>query len=424
MKHSCLYFLTLTISLVIAGSCGWLLGFSDGTDSFQFTDAANPCFLEAQSLLQGKFALSSRVHDSALYNGRIVNVFQPGQTLFFFAHLLVKGQDALAYFQLELFFIFLCSFYFFFHAVVRLSGGKVLFSGFLAISIFCGAPYMASFPVALEGSMYRVNHCFSLLFLSVALFLLSQKLTTARYFWIGGCVGLAVLFRIQNIGVLVLPLCMLLQDANAQSWTIRKKVMDPVSRRELLKKCAFLLVCPVLASMIIVGFQIGRFGSPFKTGYAYIYEGRNDYLAQRAKTYGLMSLHFLPENVFRTFWAAPQLEFEGWRIAKVIGDPRGNSLIFSQPILLLFCLLWRRFRDVRVQAFILVTGLLAIPVLLYHNPGLFAPGYMRLSLDYLLLWAATLAVGVKDVRGSNIILIGVTGTLTVWAVGYVILLIQ
>ena len=200
--------------------------------------------------------------------------------------------------------------------------------------------------------------------------------------------------------------------------------MDPMERRELMKRCAVLLVCPLLASMILGGFQMGRFGSPFETGYAYIYEGRSGYLAQRARTYGLMSLHFLPENVFRTFWAAPYLEFAGWRIVRVIGDPRGNSLIFSEPILLLCCVLWRRLREVRVQAFVLVAGMLAVPVFLYHNPGVLGPGYMRRSLDYLLLWAATLAVGMRDVRGSNIILLGVAGALTVWAIGYVRLLIQ
>jgi hypothetical protein len=58
---------------------------------------------------------------------------------------------------------------------------------------------------------------------------------------------------------------------------------------------------------------------------------------------------------------------------------------------------------VRAKSYLFECVLLAIPVWLYHNPGLTAPGYMRYSLDYLPLWLATIAVFARDVPKSRFV---------------------
>ncbi|MCX7683027.1 MAG: hypothetical protein N2508_13860 [Anaerolineae bacterium] len=131
-------------------------------------DTKNPALLEAQSLLRGEIALPQRVHDSALWDGQVYNVFQPGQTLVFWGHLLLPGEP--------------------------------------------------------------------------------------------------------------------------------------------------------------------RFGNPLESGYALIYAGRDDELAERARAYGLFSIRFFPENLCRTFLAFPSLRFDNQWKPSVNGDPRGNSLLFSQPV--------------------------------------------------------------------------------------------
>jgi hypothetical protein len=67
--------------------------------------------------------------------------------------------------------------------------------------------------------------------------------------------------------------------------------------------------------------------------------------------------------------------------------------------------------------------LLAIPVWLYHNPGMTAPGYMRLSLDYLPMWLATIAVMARHAPKSRFIMYAAI-TSTAWSIFYGIALLK
>ena len=383
----------------------------------------NPSLLEARSLLEGKIALSERAHDTALIEDRIVNIFQPGQTLFFLIHLGAIGDSALKVFQIEMFLVFFASVALFGLAMFKLSGERAVLSVALPASLMFGAPYIASLPLTLVGSVYRVNHCLSIGFIVGLLALLGHQTWHRKLLLIGVCIGGAVLFRAQNLLLLFLPLSMLLQNADGRSWRVSESLSTPAARKALALQAAKLLVFPLLAMIIITGFQIARFHNPFESGYASIYAGRDDYLAQRANTYGLFSWHFLPENLYRTLGAIPKFELDGGRIVEIIGDPRGNSLLFTQPILLLIPLLWRGLKNARAQSFAASALLLAIPVWLYHNPGFFAPGYMRLSLDYLPLWIALMAVCARYTPKSKY-LIWPALLLTVWAIGYGILFLR
>jgi hypothetical protein len=232
-----------------------------------------------------------------------------------------------------------------------------------------------------------------------------------------------MLFRTQNALLLFLPLSLLVQDPEGRSWQLSEAVATPAARRALAGRVTKLFLFPLLAAIILAGFQMARFQNPFETGYAYIYVGRTDYLAQRASDYGLFSLHFLPENLYRTFLAFPIFEIEGWRLTKIIGDPRGNSILFSQPILLTILFLREGLVTARAKSFLFVSLLLAIPVWLYHNPGITAPGYMRLSLDYLPLWVATVAVFASYASRSRSVLWAAIVS-AIWSILYGIALLR
>lgn len=384
----------------------------------------NTSLLEAQSILRGEIALPDRVHDTALYGGQAFNVLQPGQTILFLVQLAAAGDTGvMAVLQVELFLVFVLSVFVLSRALFRLSDGQAVLSVSLAASAMFGAPYMANLPLALDGSSYRINHVLSILLIAVFLVLVGRKDLDQKLLLVGLCIAAAMLFRVQNVLLLLLPLSLTLQDPEGNVWQIREAVSTPAARLALIGRAAKLLVFPLIAFIIIAGFQMARFHNPLEAGYEYLYVGRSDYLAQRAHDYGLFSLHFLPENLFRTLFAFPIFEIDGWRVQRIIGDPRGNSILFSQPILLTLLFLREGIRTARAKSFLFVSLLLTLPVLLYHNPGIKAPGYIRLSLDYLPLWIATAAVFARNTSRSRFVLCAAVIS-AIWSILYGIALLK
>lgn len=384
----------------------------------------NVSLLEAQSILKGKITLPQREFDSAFYRGETLNIFQPGQTIFFLAHIIASGGDGgVGYFQAEMFLVFVLTTLLFSMAIYKLTDGQAILSLAIAAAFMFGAPYIVSLPVALRGSVYRVNNILAILCVVAFLLIISSKTFDKKLLMAGACLGAAMLFRLQNTLLLALPLLLLLQDPDGKSWRFSDRFSTSAARSELAVQVAKLCIFPLLALLVIAGFQMARFQNPFETGYAYIYVGRDDYLSQRVASYGIFSLHFLPENLYRTVLAFPQLKFDGLRLVKIIGDPRGNSLLFSQPILLLLIILGRSLSHVRAKSYLFVSLLLAVPVWLYHNPGMTAHGYMRYSLDYLPLWLATLAVFARYVPRSRFVMYA-SILCTAWSVLYGIALLN
>jgi len=393
-KHPYLPWLWI-VSLILA-----IISFSYwyiiGPQDFDYITHVNTSLLEARSLSEGKITLPDRALDTALYNERILNVFQPGQTLYLLTHDLIFGKEAVKWVQIEVFLVFVISVFLFGLAVLSLSRGRVIFAVALAVSTMFGVPYISCLRPALRGMVWQINQCVSFLFVAAALALIAMRKLTARtLLLVGLCIAGATVHRQQFILLLLLPIAMLFQDPDGESWQIRRKFSDRKEIRALAKKNLCLLVFPIFAVAIIIGFQMARFGRPFENGYTYLFEGRSDYLAKRVNEHGLMSLHYLPENLYRIFWASPKMEYEGWRVTELEGDPRGNSLLFAQPILLMGLMLWPSIRTARVQSFAAIALLQALPVWLYHGIAYYAPGSPRASLDYLPLWIATIALAAR-----------------------------
>jgi hypothetical protein len=184
--------------------------------------------------------------------------------------------------------------------IYKLTNGQAILSLAIVASFMFGAPYIANLPVALKGSVYRVNNVLAILFMVSFLFIVSSKTFDKKLILAGACIGTAMLFRLQNALLLFLPLSILLQDSEGKSWQFSNCFSTPAARMKLAIQVTKLFIFPLLAFLVIAGFQMARFQNPFETGYAYIYLGRSDYLALRASTYGLFSVHFLPENLYQT----------------------------------------------------------------------------------------------------------------------------
>jgi len=207
---------------VVAASLAFLF-LLDGSDlSLRHND--NPSLLEARSILMGRIALPQMVHDTALHRGQVINVFQPGQTIFFLAQLVAAGDRMLSVFQAEMFLVFVLSVFLFSLVLLQLSGGRAVLSASLVASAMFGAPYIASLRLALVGSVYRVNHCLSILFVVGLLVLVEKEATHWRLLLMGACIGGAMLFRAQNVLLLFLPLSYLLQDSEGRSWQVAEAI--------------------------------------------------------------------------------------------------------------------------------------------------------------------------------------------------------
>jgi hypothetical protein len=387
--------------------------------------AQNPALLEARSILDtGSVVLPERLHDTAIDDDRALNIFQPGQTLLFLSQLALFHEKTVALWKGELFVTFIVSAVLLAVALTVLAGGSSGIGTALAASGMFGAPYIASLPKALTGSVHRANHVFAIPFIAATLLLLGRRLTPRRLWLIGACIGSAMAFRAQNVLLLIIPLCLLFQDEDGIRWDVARRLRGWSERRRFVQDLVRLAVFPCAAILLIALFNVWRFGSPFESGYLAIYDGRIDYLAQQAHEYGLWSLHFLPANLWRTLFAFPSMSFSGLRVVSIAGDPFGNSLLFSQPVLLLTGVLFAKGAfPPRVQAFLLGAILLSIPVLTYHNAGLEAPGYMRYSLDYLFVWIAVIAVAFGATSHARPLRTA-TWLLAAWAVYYGIAVVR
>ena len=151
-----------------------------------------------------------------------------------------------------------------------------------------------------------------------------------------------------------------------------------------------------------------RFGSPFDTGYAYIHH--MDFLADRARAYGLFHPVYLPHNLAHMFLQGFHIEFVGpMKLAPRELDPFGTSLTMASPFLAT-ALFARNLGPVGRAAWVSVLLMLG-SALLYYNNGWVQVNCQRFSLDFmpLLIWLQ--ALGTREVDGR----LWKAGV--VWAVG-------
>lgn len=157
--------------------------------------------------------------------------------------------------------------------------------------------------------------------------------------------------------------------------------------RKLLGYCV-LGVLPVLVTFLLIGlYNYARFGDFLDNGLAY--HLMNPYFAHDYATYGLLNLHFLPENFYYTYLFYPYTFFPfGVTV-------RCGSLFLLSP-LFFYALygLWKHRRELAPWMLFLSILLGNIPVLLLMGPGssLFGPRY---TLDFILPLLLLTAFGMQ-----------------------------
>ena len=142
-----------------------------------------------------------------------------------------------------------------------------------------------------------------------------------------------------------------------------------------------------------------KFGNPFETGYTRLYEGRTDWIAERARRQ-----FFGPQNL--TMHAkAMNAAFPSWDIRKgtlhpATADIDGASIWLTTPLLLgVFITIPSWWKDPRRRALMLGTLPVILGLMCYHTTGSMGAGHYRYALDFIPIWLLVIAPYTQGRRG-------------------------
>ncbi len=211
------------------------------------------------------------------------------------------------------------------------------------------------------GSIWQVNQVVSTFFGVLGMAMILKKKRLAKdYLLSSAFCGIALLGR-PTVGLLiVIPLFLLVHE---------------VKRTQKFR--AFML--PILfASVVFLVYNAVRFGNPLETGHRFLKEAPE--LAAKREQYGILSLTYLPTNVWHMIVAPPRISWKNGPTLDI--DLMGNSIFLLSP-LLLFAL----GTLLRVRSKLIITAawfgivMTAAASLLYYNTGWMQFGY-RYALDF------------------------------------------
>lgn len=152
------------------------------------------------------------------------------------------------------------------------------------------------------------------------------------------------------------------------------------------------LIPLVLAGLISLAYNYGRFGDPFDTGVtAQTQSGANPRFKGDYEKYGAVNLHYLPRN-FYYYFLNPMLRRHPTTGA-ITFDPDGNSMFLVTPALLFVFAAWRRQNAVTRAAWLGVATSLGM-LLLFFGTGWFNFGN-RYLLDLMPLLILLVAFGMR-----------------------------
>lgn len=321
---------------------------------------------EARAWWQGRLDLPERKWDTALKDGKIYSYFPPMFTLVS-AAVVPFCPDGVPHFVLVLLVasIPLLAFGVFYRATGSTVWGMVLAIGYVA-----GTSAWPVLDRALRSAMpYHVNHALA----SIGLLIILLEYFGARRVWLAG-IGLfiAVMSR-QLTAMFAIPI---LYMAYAHG--------PPTSRRR--RVIAAVGIFALVASAYL-GLNSLKFGHPLVTGYQLNHEGRTDAFAQEAHAYGILSMRWVPRNLYYANVGLPTLHRER------VGDEErvylkpsaiGTGIWWTTPLLLWLFIDIRRIVRHR-DSLVLLLGAAAVFGLLmfWHATGALQRGYNRYSLDYI-----------------------------------------
>ncbi|HKQ47622.1 MAG TPA: hypothetical protein VJZ71_06110 [Phycisphaerae bacterium] len=343
--------------------------------------SANSGVAEGESWLNGRLdipqerpdLLRERMHDTALVNEKVYNVFPPLMGFLTVAlaplhRYLIDRTDmwlALPYVLLVFWPVPIISF-----IVFRRQTGDSAWAGLLTLAYMGGTALLPNLYFAGSGNLGQTNHVLS----QVGLLIFAADMLGRRRIW-PSLIGLTIAVWTRQMTILyALPLI-------AVAWQ-KKRLM-------LCLAGLAVMVAPLLTLNYL------KFGKPWDSGYQYIYVGREgDGIEERFQAHGLFSAHFIPENAYYMHIEPPQLDIEPTLTSLKITETNqmGTSLWITSPLLLFVFLAapsW--FRDGPRRLLILATLPVMLGLLCYHSTGYLQHGYNRFALDFIPIWLAVIA---------------------------------
>lgn len=343
----------------------------------------NPALIEAAGWRQGRLALDvgpegrtaahQRPWDTAVYHGRVYNVYPPLFTGLSLAALILGGWQGVppgvfytpwlvAAVALPLPLVGFWAF----QQVVR----RAAWSAVLTAYLLLGTPLLPVLVGCRVGSINAIHHALA----TTGLLLIAGDLLGRRRIW-PAVIGLLIAAWSRQ-PTLLYGLAIL--------WVAWR-----AGRRRTIVAAAGLAV----AGGALMTLNWLRFDSPFDPGYRYIYaQGREtQWYGARALAHGVLSPHFVPENAWYMNLAPPRFRLSPAFIQQD-NDNQGVSIWMTSPLLLGAFFGIRRWWRLQPARTLMLASLPVILVfLMYHNPGTPQIGYFRFALDFLPVWLVVLA---------------------------------
>lgn len=317
--------------------------------------------------------LNERMHDTALFNGKVYNVFPPLMGFLTVAlaplhRLLIDRTDiwlALPYTAMVFWPVPIAAF-----VVFRRQTGDSAWAGLLTVSFMGGTALLPNLSRAGLGQLGQTNHVLS----QVGLLIFAADLLGRRRVW-PSLIGLAItVWTRQMTALYALPLL----------WVAWKQNRLPL---------CFAGLAIIAAPLVTLNYL--KFGNAVDFGYQYIYFGREeDPIAAKCLSRGMFSPHFIPENAYFMHIAPPRIDLEPSLTAVKITETNqmGTSLWITTPLLVyVFLAAPTWLRDGRRRILMLATLPVMLGVLCYHSPGYIQHGYNRFALDFVPIWLAVVA---------------------------------
>lgn len=334
----------------------------------------NSNIAEAMAWRQGRLDIGERTHDTAFKDGRAYNVFPPLFSMLGYVSATLQAWqnypvDPL-YRPWHVAMVALPVPLVGFWALRRVTGDSAR-SALLTFAWIAGTPLLPCAESAGTGGMSSTNHVLSQTGLML---MLGARGPAFNMFAAGAGVLIAGFTRPQTL-ILTLPL---LHDA----WMIGE------AKRTL--RLSVILVATVIVIGVTMTLNALKFGSPFDTGYALIYQGRTDELAQRAAV-GLFSIEHVPKNAWFMNVAFPAIRIDAGGL-RLLPDSNGASIWWTMPWLGYVLIDARQWWSDRSRRYWTLASFALMGLLLcYHSTGYAQPGFYRFALDFIPVWLVVIA---------------------------------
>lgn len=234
------------------------------------------------------------------------------------------------------------------------------------------------FYVSTLGSVWHVSQMVTFFFGTLGLYVVFKKKRRLKDYLLSSILfSIALIGRATAVLMIVLPMLLYCYEFFLSKKTTTQK------RRMLIKGVAIFGLPLTIFFIFFFLYNYFRFENPLEYGYRYIQEAPN--LAQIRQRHGMISLYYMPTNLWYMFLEIPRLSFRDRPVLDF--NLYGNSILFlTPPFLAAFLAVPVRRRSLRLVVDPYITSLwltavvTMLPVVAFYSSGWMQFGF-RYSLD-------------------------------------------